>query len=598
MDSTPTPSSHDGAAHPPGGRTVAPLREGQMLFGRYRLVRELGRGGMGVVLRATDTELGVDMALKLVPDLLIHDEDALQDLREEVLRGMVLTHPGIVRTHGLVRDESMAAIVMEYVDGGTFHDLRKLQPGGCFEPAELLPWLEQLCPALDYAHFEIQLAHRDLKPRNLMYTHTGRIKVADFGISSNLGDSMTRVTSPGLSSGTPSYMSPQQIMGERPSHLDDIYALGATLFELLTGKPPFYQGDILYQVLEKEAPGMNEMRAKLGVSGTAEIPGTWERAVAACLAKSPDRRPPSASHVVEALATGEVIVTSGGGKDPDAPAGEKHRGRLPKKKRGAGWALAAVLAVAAAAGGTLLVSSRPHGTKAGQETHPLLIRMPDALPPAVAGSAYSHQAEAGGGSPPYRWTADGDGLPDGLELDGDGRLHGTPQSAAEYQMDFVVSDSASGRSTKRVSLSVTPPPVTSRRAEETSAPPLRWITPAELPSGMVGVPYRLVLEVEGGAPPYSWESGSASPPAGISLGEDGTLSGTPEQEFSGGFKVRVKDRDGTELERVLGLSILPRPEAAAAAEDDSKPAVKASRSKPFVNSIGMRFVPAGSEGVL
>lgn len=581
-----------------GFRAVSPLREGQMLFGRYRLVRELGRGGMGLVLRATDTELGVDMALKLVPDLLIHDEDALHDLRQEVLRGMTLTHPCIVRTHGLVRDEAMAAIVMEYVDGGTFHDLRKLQPAGCFDPDDLLPWLEQLCPALDYAHFEIQLAHRDLKPRNLMYTHTGRIKVADFGISSNIEDSMTRMTAARVSSGTPSYMSPQQVMGERPSHLDDIYALGATLYELLTGKPPFHQGDVLYQVLEKEAPTLRRMRAELGVSGKAEIPDQWERAIAACLAKSPAARPPSAGDVVRALSSGDPVVVTSGGPDKDPPAEETPRAKRPKKKRGSGRTVAAVLGVLAVAAGAVYVATRQPEPRAIPEPGPLVIRIPDPLPSAVAGSSYRLQLEAGGGSPPYTWAPDGDGLPAGLALDKNGLLHGTPQAPAELTLGFVVTDSAAAEAGKHAFLVITPPATGPREVVEEPPEPLRWITPSELPSGMVGVPYRLSLAAEGGTPPYSWKPVSGTPPPGISLAEDGTLSGMPEQPFSGGFAVRLADGDGAQLDRSFGLTILPRPNDGPVAEDDDGPVIRASKTRPFVNSLGMSFVPAGTERVL
>ena len=185
-----------------------------MLFERYRVVREIGRGGMGVVLLARDCELNVDVAIKLVPDLIVQDREGLDELKHEVLRGMALTHPHIVRTHGFARDATMAAIIMEYVDGGNFIDLKRAHLGGCLDTAKLLPWLEQLCPVLDYAHFEIKIAHRDLKPHNLMYTTTGRLKVADFGISSMLNDTVSRVSMRNSTSGTPAYMSPQQIMGE------------------------------------------------------------------------------------------------------------------------------------------------------------------------------------------------------------------------------------------------------------------------------------------------------------------------------------------------------------------------------------------------
>ncbi|MEO6740505.1 MAG: protein kinase [Chthoniobacteraceae bacterium] len=130
--------------------------------------RELGRGGMGRVLLAFDTKLRGHVAVKLVPDNIVADAEAAEDLRREVLRGMALTHPGIVRAHTFEHDASGAAIVMEYVDGLTFTEWKGQQPGRCFETEQLLPWLEPLCEVLEHAHRGARIVHRDLKPRNIM----------------------------------------------------------------------------------------------------------------------------------------------------------------------------------------------------------------------------------------------------------------------------------------------------------------------------------------------------------------------------------------------------------------------------------------------
>ncbi len=293
---------------------VAPVRE-ELLFNRYRRVRELGRGGMGVVLLAHDEVLDVPVALKLVPDLVVSDTEGIRDLKKEVLSGMALTHPGIVRVYSFEQDATQAAIIMEYVEGETLAEWKVRQPGGCFDGEQLRPWLEQVGAALDYAHGEARIAHRDIKPRNILLDRHGRVKLADFGISSSLGSTLSRasVQAGALASGTPPYMSPQQSRGERPSHSDDIYSLGATLYELLTGKPPFFRGDIFAQVVGEVPPAMAARRAELGVRGKAAISRGWEELVAACLAKDSKRRPESGAAMLQMLdgSSARHVVGSG-----------------------------------------------------------------------------------------------------------------------------------------------------------------------------------------------------------------------------------------------------------------------------------------------
>jgi serine/threonine protein kinase len=150
---------------------------------------------------------------------------------------------------------------------------------------------------------EARIAHRDLKPRNLMVTREGRLKVADFGIASSLAETMSGVSIRHDAAGTPPFMSPQQARGERPTSADDIYAVGATLYDLLTGKPPFFRGDIIGQLMHEVPHKMNDRRAELGVTGRAPIPPAWERVVAACLAKDAALRPPSGAALLQLLDT-------------------------------------------------------------------------------------------------------------------------------------------------------------------------------------------------------------------------------------------------------------------------------------------------------
>src|SRR5207248_8001550 len=204
------------------------------------------------------------------------------------------------RNHDFMFNETSGCISMEYVDGDTLSNLRSEKDQNVFEPNEIAHWTSQLCDALDYAHNQARIVHRDLKPANLMVNRSGDLKVTDFGIARNLGDTVSRVTMEQGRSGTLVYMSPQQLDGERGTHLDDIYSLGATLYDLLTSKPPFYSGNIDRQIHERVAPSMTERRKEFNIE-PALVPQVWEDAVAACLAKDPSRRPQSAAEVAQRL---------------------------------------------------------------------------------------------------------------------------------------------------------------------------------------------------------------------------------------------------------------------------------------------------------
>src|SRR5437870_8066932 len=286
-----------------GNMPEATLREygsGQKLFGRYTLVKILGRGGMGIVWLARDEELEREVALKFLPDLMIQDRAVFDQLKQETKRSLELTHPHIVRIYDFIHDERSGCISMEFVDGETLASLRCNQPHQVFEPSELSAWTSQICDALEYAHNRACIIHRDLKPANLMVNQRGEVKVSDFGIARSLSDSMSKLTMEQGRSGTLVYMSPQQLAGERGSHLDDIYSLGATLYDLLTSKPPFYSGNVDRQIHERIAPSMTERRKELDIE-PALVPKIWEDAVAACLTKDPSRRPQSAAEVARQL---------------------------------------------------------------------------------------------------------------------------------------------------------------------------------------------------------------------------------------------------------------------------------------------------------
>ena len=285
---------------------------GMTVFNRYKLQRVLGRGGMGVVWLADDLKLERPVALKFLPSLIGLDPAAVKELKTETRRGLELSHPNIVRIYDFVDDDDTAAISMEFVDGKTLSELRLNTEGGVFTTEEVSRWLLGVCDALDYAHFQRKLVHRDLKPANIMLTARDAVaKVADFGIARSLSDTMSRLSVANMgASGTLPYMSPQQAMGERPLPTDDVYSLGATLYELFSGKPPFYRGDLPMQINSKIPPTVAERRAELDIKGREELPKVWEDAIAACLSKDPNMRPTCAGMLAEMLGLKAVTGTS------------------------------------------------------------------------------------------------------------------------------------------------------------------------------------------------------------------------------------------------------------------------------------------------
>jgi len=326
---------------------------GQRLLGRFTLEALIGRGGMGVVWRARDETLGEVVALKFLPETVARDEVAIDELKEETRRARRLTHPNIVRIHDFVQGDGLAAIAMEFIDGDTLARLRLDQPGKVFSVAALAPLAAQLCAALDYAHLEAKVAHRDLKPANMLVTRDGQLKVADFGIARSLTETNTRLTGrAGRTSGTLLYVSPQQLAGDKPSATDDIYALGTSLYELLTGKPPFYRGDansLILQVREKAPLSLAAQRAELELTGEP-IPANWEKTIQACLAKNPKDRPQSAGEVAVRLGLAAPGVSLARGSVSAKPE--------PGSKR-MGWPLIGAVAAAALAGLGYFLWPRP-----------------------------------------------------------------------------------------------------------------------------------------------------------------------------------------------------------------------------------------------
>jgi serine/threonine protein kinase len=273
---------------------------GQRVFERFYLKRALGAGGMGIVWLAHDRVLEQQVALKFLAEHLLHDRRAIERLKHETRRNLKLSHPNIVRIHDFLQDASGAAVMMEYVEGWSLWTLKVDKPNQIFSVAEITPWLRELLDALDYAHHHVGIVHRDVKPANLMLNARGQLKITDFGLARNIRRSPSKDFVDLRVVGTDVYMSPQQWADEDPTVADDIYSIGATIYELLTGKPPFYEGDIQAQVFETVPPSMKARLQTLGVE-EVEIPAAFEETVAACLAKHPTDRPASVNEVAVRL---------------------------------------------------------------------------------------------------------------------------------------------------------------------------------------------------------------------------------------------------------------------------------------------------------
>jgi dienelactone hydrolase len=269
-------------------------------LGAYEIVESIGAGGMGEVYRARDERLRRDVAIKVLPEHLSSDVDYLARFEHEAQAVAQLSHPNILAIHDFGRDHGVTYAVTELLEGTTLR--RRLE-------GSKLPWREAveiaagIADGLAAAHAK-EIIHRDLKPENLFLSSDGRIKILDFGIahwtvpadsSGETRPSGPHSTEPGTILGTIGYMSPEQVRGGSADHRSDLFSLGATLYEMLTGRRAFdgpSQADTISAIL-KEAPAP--------LSADAGIPTAVEAIVRRCLNKSPDDRFPSARDVASAL---------------------------------------------------------------------------------------------------------------------------------------------------------------------------------------------------------------------------------------------------------------------------------------------------------
>jgi serine/threonine protein kinase len=217
-----------------GTQVITP---GSMIGNRYTVTSVLGEGGMGVVYKAQDQELGEPVAIKtLKPEMVAADTSALERFKSEIKLARRISHRNVVRTYDLGEMNGLYYLTMEFVEGASLKEL--IRKRGRLPASAVLPIAKQLCRALEVAHEE-GVIHRDIKPQNMVVQGDGVLKVMDFGIArlaSRPSDSGH--TQSGMVVGTPEYMAPEQLMGDDIDGRADLYATGCVLYECLTGEVP------------------------------------------------------------------------------------------------------------------------------------------------------------------------------------------------------------------------------------------------------------------------------------------------------------------------------------------------------------------------
>ncbi len=252
-------------------------------IGKYKITSILGKGAMGIVYRALDPDINREVAVKTIRFDLVSEEGDREEMMERFMREAQaagkLTHPNIITIYDVGREKEMTYIVMQLIEG---HSLQKvISSGEKISTQELIQLMDQLCKALDYAH-DNGIIHRDIKPANILLDKEGKPFIVDFGVARLETSTLTQA---GTTLGTPSYMSPEQVMGKKVDRRSDIFSLGGILYELLTGKRAFQAQSIttvIYKIIHEEPVALTEVKKGLPIG--------FEQIVCKALAKDPKDR--------------------------------------------------------------------------------------------------------------------------------------------------------------------------------------------------------------------------------------------------------------------------------------------------------------------
>ncbi len=249
-------------------------------IGNYRIIREVGKGGMATVYLGTQISLDRNVAIKELMPALLTDQEMVQRFKREAKASASLTHEGIVNIYDFWKDRNSFYLAMEYLEGKNLEEI--LDATGPLPVSAATMIATRVADALHYSH-QRGIIHRDVKPSNIFITRRGEIKLTDFGIAYTPQE--PTLTQKGIAIGTPAYMSPEQVRGQRPDQRSDIFSLGIVIYELLTGTRPFAADDeegVVTKILEK--------RPKLPKMINADIPWRLQWIILRCLRKKPRRR--------------------------------------------------------------------------------------------------------------------------------------------------------------------------------------------------------------------------------------------------------------------------------------------------------------------
>jgi serine/threonine protein kinase len=292
-------------------------------IGHYRIVAELGRGGMGIVYKAHEESLNRFVAIKVLGEHLTEDPSHIERFLREAQSAASLNHPNIVQIYAVSEDQGQHYFAMEYVSGRSLQEI--LRTSGPLDSVQVARIAIQTAAGLQAAH-DRGIVHRDIKPANLLIDDRGLVKIADFGLAL-MGGAVSRLTATGMFMGTPGYLSPEQCLDQGIDHRTDIYSLGVTLFEALSGATPFTADSplaLLRQIVEVEPPDLGELKP--------EVDTELREIVAQMMAKDRDQRTASCSELVGSLeaflnargASGNLLerlgTTEAGGQPPPPPS--------------------------------------------------------------------------------------------------------------------------------------------------------------------------------------------------------------------------------------------------------------------------------------